>query len=248
MTRLSCQGTPDISPLERFGHGLVERVNKGQHTLAELLHGCAIGPFEEAPHQEAAPDFHLIEPGRVCRRVHPSTPMLWIVSEARSMCHGRDESGFPVDASIHCNPTRLGHQADSGGGLRRVQASHDTHPVRFRIECDGALHGGDAIFCRAGGPDGRRHHVPGCPLNVRDHRLGAMTTVFTCASFYASWRHGAGRLGPFNRLTTGLLIRADEVHPLRSSWWRVWRPRTDGLDSLVKVLRVRCPCMIEPVT
>jgi len=60
ITGLSCQGTPDIGPLERFGHGLVEIVNKGQNMLAEFLHGCTTGPFEEAPHQDAEPDFHLI--------------------------------------------------------------------------------------------------------------------------------------------------------------------------------------------
>ena len=98
----------------------------------------------------------------------------------------------------------------------RVQAIHDKHPFRFRIECDGALNVGDEIFFSAGGPDGRRHHVPGCHLNVRDQRLGAMTNVCTFSSFYASWRPGAGRMGTFNRLHTGLLIRADDVHPLLS--------------------------------
>jgi hypothetical protein len=60
ITGLSGQGTPDIGPLERFGHGLVAIVNKGHNTLAEFRHGCTTGPFAEAPHQEAAPDFHLL--------------------------------------------------------------------------------------------------------------------------------------------------------------------------------------------
>ena len=95
----------------------------------------------------------------------------------------------------------------------RVQAIHAKHSLRFRIACDGALKVGDDICFRAGGPDGRRHHLPGGRLNVRDQRLGAMTNVVKCDSFHAPWRHGAARMGPFNRLNTRPLIRADEVPP-----------------------------------
>jgi hypothetical protein len=40
-----------------------------------------------------------------------------------------------------------------------------------------------------------------------------MTNVVKCDSFHAPWRHGAARMGPFNRLNTRPLIRADEVPP-----------------------------------
>jgi hypothetical protein len=130
----------------------------------------------------------------------------------------------------------------------RAHAIHDQHPLRFRIECDGALNVDDEIFFSAGGPDGRRHHGPGCHLNVRDQRLRAMTKVCKFDSFHASWLHGAGWMGPFKSLNTRLLIRTDDVHPLLSQWWRVLRHRPDGLYGLVKVLRVLCPFMMEPVT
>ena len=55
-------------------------------------------------------------------------------------------------------------------------------------------------------------------------------------------------MGTFNSLNTRLLIRADQVHPLLSQWLRVLIQPTDGLYGRVKVLRVLCPFMIEPVT
>ena len=130
----------------------------------------------------------------------------------------------------------------------RVQASPDTHPRCFRRECEGALHVGHEIFFSPGGAHGRRHHVPGCHLTVRDQRLGAMTNVCTCHAFHASRLPRAGRMGTCNRLHTRLRSRADHVHPWLSQWWRVLRPPTEGLYGLVKVLRVLCPCMLEPVT
>lgn len=174
--------------------------------------------------------------------------MLWILSEARSLFHGRDDARLPFDSQIRFNPTLLGHQADSGGRLRRVQAIHDKHPRCFRSECDSALHVGNDIFFSPGGSHGRRNHVPGCHLNVRDQRLGAMTTVGTFHSFHASRRPRVGRMGTFKSLNTRLLIRADHVHPVLSPWVRVLRQPTDGLYGLVTVLRVLCPFMIEPVT
>ena len=130
----------------------------------------------------------------------------------------------------------------------RVQAIHDKHPCCFRSECDGALNVGNEIFFSPGGSHGRRNHVPGCHLKVRDQRLGAMTNVFKFHSFHASRLHRAGRMGTFNSLNTRLLIRADNVHPLLSQWLRVLIQPTDGLYGRVKVLRVLCPFMIEPVT
>jgi hypothetical protein len=150
----------------------------------------------------------------------------------------------PRSAPIpHWWATRRTQEADGG----RVQAIHDKHPLRFRIECDGALNVGDDICFRAGGPARRRNHVPSCHLNVRGQRLGAMTHVFKFYSFHASWLHGAGRMGTFKRLTTHVLIRADEVPPWLSQWLRLLIHGTDGLYGLVKVLRVLCPFMIEPV-
>jgi hypothetical protein len=72
----------------------------------------------------------------------------------------------------------------------RVPAVHDKHPLHFRLECEGAINVGDDIFFSAGGPDGRRDHVPGCHLNVCDQCLGAMAHVFKFYTFHASWLHG----------------------------------------------------------
>jgi hypothetical protein len=91
-------------------------------------------------------------------------------------------------------------------------------------------------------------HVPGCHRKVRDQRLGAMTNVVNFHSCHAPRLHRAGRMGTFKSLHTRLLIRADHVHPWLSQGWRVLIQPTDGLYGLVKVLRVLCPFMIEPVT
>ena len=81
---LSCQWiraqrTPCIGPLERLGHGLVEIVNKGYEPLPELVNGGETGSFEQPPHQETKPDFHLIQPGRMHWGIDKSDAMRWIL-------------------------------------------------------------------------------------------------------------------------------------------------------------------------
>ena len=86
---LSCQRTASIGPLEWFGHGFVEIVNKGQHPLAEFLHRGETASFEEAPHQDAEPDFHLIQPRRMLWGLHKADAMTRILQEFGSAFHGR---------------------------------------------------------------------------------------------------------------------------------------------------------------
>ena len=46
LSDLSDQRTSRIGPFERFGHGLVEILNKGENSLAELCHRGETPPFE----------------------------------------------------------------------------------------------------------------------------------------------------------------------------------------------------------
>ena len=56
------QGTSRVRPFEWFGHRPVEVVNKSQNTLAELHHRGETSPLEQAAHQDAEPEFNLIQP------------------------------------------------------------------------------------------------------------------------------------------------------------------------------------------
>jgi hypothetical protein len=76
---LGYRRTACIGPLERLGHDLIEIVNKGQYTLTSLLHRAETGPFEQAPHQDTEPDFHLIQPGTMLWGIHKPDAMTLIL-------------------------------------------------------------------------------------------------------------------------------------------------------------------------
>ena len=46
-----------VGPLERFGHGAVEVVDKGQHHLsAQIIDGAEVAAPQELANQDAEPD------------------------------------------------------------------------------------------------------------------------------------------------------------------------------------------------
>jgi hypothetical protein len=106
---LSCQRTSHVGPLERFGHGFVEILHKGSQALAELRHRGETGPFEQAPHEDTAPDVHLLQPGRMLGGIHQANAMRRILPACGSGGPGLSDARFPVDAQLRVNPTRVRH-------------------------------------------------------------------------------------------------------------------------------------------
>ena len=59
---LDCEGTAFVSPVERFGHRIIEEVDELCDTISQMVKRIKTTPLEKPSSQYGKPDLHLIHP------------------------------------------------------------------------------------------------------------------------------------------------------------------------------------------
>src|SRR6266516_4961543 len=77
-----------VGPLERLGHGAIEVGDEVQHLVAEIVNGSKVASSQQLADQNTQPEFDLIQPGRVLRRVMEDNVVRRVCQE-RSPCRHR---------------------------------------------------------------------------------------------------------------------------------------------------------------
>jgi hypothetical protein len=72
------QRLTDISPTKGFSQSFIKKVNKCQNTLFEFFSRSEVTTFEQAASQNAKPNFHLIEPRTMLRRINKADTMAFV--------------------------------------------------------------------------------------------------------------------------------------------------------------------------
>src|ERR1700730_15300762 len=87
-----------IGPLEGFGHGAVEIVDKRQHLSAQIVNGAEVAAPQELAHQDAEPDLHLVHPGGVLGRVVEDNRMRGLSQERCARRSRAQDATYVFDA------------------------------------------------------------------------------------------------------------------------------------------------------
>src|SRR5215217_6374902 len=94
-----------IGPLERLG-GAIVVVDEGQDAGGEVVDGGEGAATEELARQDREPDFDLIEPGAVVRRVVEDDAMGGIGQESGAGLARGQDAGLALDAEVEIAQTR----------------------------------------------------------------------------------------------------------------------------------------------
>ena len=89
-----------LSPFEGFSHGGVVVINEGQHLGAQIGDRDKGALFEQLANENAKPDFDLIHPGGMLRRVVEDNSMRRIGKELRTGFHGFENARLAFLAQI----------------------------------------------------------------------------------------------------------------------------------------------------
>src|SRR5437762_7453613 len=89
-----------VSPLERLGHGAIEVRDEGQHLVLEIVSGGEIASPQQLPDQYAQPKLHLIQPGRVLRRVMEDNFVRRVCQERSPCRHRLQDPALFLDARL----------------------------------------------------------------------------------------------------------------------------------------------------
>src|SRR5689334_8956542 len=100
------QRTANIGPAERLG-GAIEVVNKRQETLPQRLHRWKVAALDHAPHENAEPDFDLIEPRRMLGHIHKLNSMGRIAQERCLAGHALQHITLALHSQINPQATAL---------------------------------------------------------------------------------------------------------------------------------------------
>ena len=112
-------------------------------------------------------------------------------------------------------PQRGATQPDQAGRFMGVELIRDEHPFRLRIGGHGGPQMADKIRHGAGLPHRGVADPAGGHFEVGDQRLRTMAAVFKPLSFRRlAGCHRPGRMEPLQSLNAGLLVGADDMHPL----------------------------------
>lgn len=187
--------------------------NEGQNALAQVCDGKPTGTCQHAAHQNAEPDFNLVQPGAVPGRVDEANAMGRVREKGGPRLHRGQMTAFALDAEILLNATQLGHQADQRFGLMRVELVGNEDPARLRIRLDGLFDVSDEVGFGAGGSNAGSHDLAGGHIQIGNQTHRAMPFIFKFLSLDVTRLHGQRRVETFQSLDASHLIGARHMRP-----------------------------------
>ena len=135
---LAFQHLSTESPPEGFGQHFVEVVNKVQYLFAQVFLGIETASTDDATHQNAKPNLHLIQPRRVFRCVYEADGMTNIRQELFPARYRLQHPVFSLlTQGVRCDPAQQCHQQHQPFRQMDVQLVRYNDPTGFRICCYG---------------------------------------------------------------------------------------------------------------
>jgi hypothetical protein len=109
--------------------------------VAQIDKRSEIAPFQQFAHHNTEPDFDLIHPGSMLRRVKKHHLMHWVVQKGRAAFHRAQDAALAFDAQgLGCDSLLFSHPEDQCFGLMDIQVVQHEMPLpRLRIARNHAL-------------------------------------------------------------------------------------------------------------
>ena len=189
--------------------------NKGQDALAQLLHGDPTGTCQQAAHQNAEPDFNLVEPGTMSGGRHEANTMARIGEKGGTGAHAGEMTAFAFDAQRLLDPTLRCHQAHQCFGLMGVELIGDKDPGGFWIGLDGLGDVSGKVGFGTRGSDAGSDDLPSGHIHIGDQTQRAMAFIFKFLSLDMAGLHRQRGVETFEGLDAGHLIGARYMGPCR---------------------------------
>src|SRR2546421_11942477 len=165
-----------ILPFERLGHGVVIIVDERQDPGLQVLDRKKRAPFEQLAHQNAEPDFDLIDPRTVLGGVMEHDLVGRITQKGSTAGHGGQNPTFAFDAQLLIQAAVLCDPADQGLGLMDVEIITDKVPTHsLWIGGHHRLDMRQEIFLGPPGSATGRDDLSADHIPTQDEGAGAMT-------------------------------------------------------------------------
>ena len=104
------QWTALIRPFEWLGHRLIEGGNEGQDALPSVLHRREVASLQQPSHHHAEPEFNVVQPTGVLRRLQEPDAMVDITQERCTSRHRRHYPSLLLLPQILFDATGAGDQ------------------------------------------------------------------------------------------------------------------------------------------
>lgn len=160
-----------VSPFEWLGHGVIVVFDKGQDLGVQIGQGGEVTSTKQLASQNAEPDFDLIHPGSMLRRVVEDNAMGRVGQEFRSCRHGCEHARVALDAQVMVNIGLIGDETHQGLRFVGVEVvNHKMPPGDRRIGRNGLFNVSEKIGLGARATTGTGTDLPRCHIKVNDQR------------------------------------------------------------------------------
>ena len=126
---LRCERLALVGLFERFRHRAIEVLDECQDFRFQIVHAGEIASFEQFPHQDAEPDFHLVHPGGMLWRVVKNDPMGGDSQEGRPRFHRLQNTAFAFETQIDGEIRFFSHVAHQGFRLMSIEVIDHEVPL-----------------------------------------------------------------------------------------------------------------------
>src|SRR5438270_1333588 len=237
---LNRYGLSLVGPLEWLGHGSIVIVDKSKDLGLQVLNRDERPSFEQLAHQNAEPNFILVEPGTMHRSIMENHLMTGIREKGSPAGHRGQNATLAFDAQVLFDARQVRHPADQGLGLMGVQlVTHHMPAGRLGLGGHYGLQMGQEIGFGAGRSTGGSQQVAGDDIAAQDEGARPMSHILKFPPLdFALCQRQAGVLA-FERLDTRQLVGTHGHFSLLSSPRRFCIHRADGRDLLVALRLVR---------
>src|SRR5699024_981136 len=112
----SCiQRPPGEGPFERFGEHRVEVIDEASDSIAQVFNAGEARSFQQSSRQNAEPNFDLIEPGAMPRRVDETDAMIFVLQKLFASCHRFENPSAPFSPKVLREVAQLGDEFHETG-------------------------------------------------------------------------------------------------------------------------------------
>ncbi len=191
-------------------------VNKRQNLCGQVGFRDKGPAFEQLSYQNAQPDFDLIQPRTMARRIMHDDWVARIGQKRRSTRLCMEDSTAALDPQIIRDPRSRGHVPHQGFRTVSIQVVDHEMPLRHRrVARNDPVDVGQKIGFGAGRPQRRGHDLPGGNVPTQHGRHRAMADVLELTPLDHARRQRQARMFALQGLDPRQFIAADHRDALR---------------------------------
>src|ERR1700681_1091196 len=105
-----------VGPTEWLREHVVEVVDELRDAGAQVLEGGEAGALEQAPRQDGEPDFDLVQPRAVARRVDEANPVGRVLQKLPARLLRLEDAGLALGAELILNTAPTSNELDERCG------------------------------------------------------------------------------------------------------------------------------------